>query len=329
MVGGPANTNATAMTYTGHMSLSRGWLWLGIFGCSSPEQAECRPGTEPGSSGHCVPSSDAVSATPQQRDTGGGEESADFQVELPPPSWTQADVEGTIDRLFRDDHPRVAPVLELWRSMFIGRDHSCPGEGYNIQVPMSGCITSEGWRYTGPATYDVISSPFEEAIILNADTHIIDDEGTVMIFAGTAASSWVDGVGVGHWRVDLRGMIDYPTSETVWIEGGTSMMIFGGGDVGGQAELTGGAPAVPDSPSASSAMRSAKVSVERSGFRIQRDPDTPSRSPAQTVRAGPGKTEVPWARPASTPTRSAGGWTTWGPCEDALATPQHRLQFRR
>ena len=240
MVGGPANTNATAMTYTGHMSLSRGWLWLGIFGCSSPERAECRPGTEPGSSGHCVPSSDAVSATPQQRDTGGGEESADFQVELPPPSWTQADVEGTIDRLFRDDHPRVAPVLELWRSMFIGRDHSCPGEGYNIQVPMSGCITSEGWRYTGPATYDVISSPFEEAIILNADTHIIDDEGTVMIFAGTAASSWVDGVGVGHWRVDLRGMIDYPTSETVWIEGGTSMMIFGGGDVGGQAELTGG-----------------------------------------------------------------------------------------
>ena len=266
------------MTYTGHMSLSRGWLWLGIFGCSSPEQAECRPGTEPGSSGHCVPSSDAVSATPQQRDTGGGEESADFQVSLPPPSWTQADVEGTIDRLFRDDHPRVAPVLELWRSMFIGRDHSCPGEGYNIQVPMSGCITSEGWRYTGPATYDVISSPFEEAIILNADTHIIDDEGTVMIFAGTAASL------LGR-RCRCRSLAcrSSRNDRLPHVRDGLDRGRHQHDDLwrrrrrrAGRVSPADGAPAEPWSLSASSAMRSARVSVERSGFRIQRDPDTPS-----------------------------------------------------
>ena len=114
-----------------------------------------------------------------------------------------------------------------------------------------------------------------------------------MIFAGTAASSWVDGVGVGHWRVDLRGMIDYPTSETVWIEGGTSMMIFGGGDVGGQAELTGGWST--GGTVISFSLQRDEVCEGLSGtigFRIQRDPDTPSRSPAQTVRLS-WKTEVP------------------------------------
>ena len=230
------------MTYTCCMVLFYRLLWLGFLGCSSTDPAQCRDGTELGSSGHCELPTAEESVEPEGNDTNNdiADDSTGFQVELPEPTWTQQIVETTVDGLFESSHPRVAPVLQLWRSMFSGRDHTCPGEGYNIQVPMSGCITSQGWRYTGPATYDVISSPFEEAIILNADTHIIDDEGTVMIFVGTAASSWVDGVGDGHWRVDLRGMIDYPLSETEWIAEGTSMMIFGGGDVGGQAELTGG-----------------------------------------------------------------------------------------
>jgi len=239
------------------MSLQYCWLLIGIVACSSADQSPCRTGTERGKNGHCEPieeEKDGGDPSPTDNtdtnvETDTGEEtstvqpdtaSEHFDVVLPSPIWTQTEVENTIDRLFREDHPRVAPVLELWRSMFVGRDYACPGNGYNIQVPMSGCLTSHGWRYTGPATYDVIETPFEETILLNADTHIIDDEGTLMIFVGTAAASQVSGMGEGHWRVDLRGMIAYPKSEIDWIANGTSMLMYGGGDVGGQAELIAG-----------------------------------------------------------------------------------------
>ena len=41
------------------MSLSYGWLWFGILGCSGTDPVQCREGTELGSSGHCeLPTAD-------------------------------------------------------------------------------------------------------------------------------------------------------------------------------------------------------------------------------------------------------------------------------
>ena len=232
------------------MSFQYCWLLLGIVACSNTSGEPCREGTERGKEGHCEPieeSADTETADPTENgtdpDTPGYQvdtASEAVEIEFAAPSWTQSEIENTIDALFREDHPRIGPVLELWRSMFVGRDHGCPGDGYNIQVPMSGCITTEGWRYTGPASYEVIETSIEETILLNADTHIIDDEGTVMVFVGTAATSQINVYGGGHWKIDFRGMVEHPTSEIPWIANGTSMLIYGGGDVGGQAELVAG-----------------------------------------------------------------------------------------
>jgi len=227
------------------MSFRYCWPLLGIVACSNTDLAPCRNGTERGASGHCDPieeEGDPGTAGTENGSSAYAPDTASDSVDVPiaAPSWTQAELENNINTLFREDYPRVNPILELWRSMFVGRDSTCPGEGYNIQVPMSGCITSAGWRYTGPASYEVIETPIEETILLNADTHIIDDEGTVMLFVGTAATSKVEIYGGKHWKIDLRGMIQHPTSDVDWIANGTSMLITGGGDVGGFAELVAG-----------------------------------------------------------------------------------------
>ena len=165
---------------------------------------------------------------------------SEVNVAYPPPSWTKADLEAEIDGLFAEGYPQISPILSLWRDMFVGRDSTCPGTGYNIQVPMSGCITTHGWRYTGPASYEAIETPMEDTVLLNADTHITDAEDNLMLFVGTAAVSNVNDLGIEHWKIDLRGMIRYPLSDIPWISNGTSMMIFGGGDVGGRVDLIAG-----------------------------------------------------------------------------------------
>ncbi len=228
------------------------WLMFAVLGCSNTQSAPCRPGTERGASGYCEnitnnETSTAPAETADSTDTGSvspgyaaDTAASHVDVQYPSPTWTKADLETEIGILFRENHPQIAPIFALWRSMFVGRDSTCPGDGYNIQVPMSGCITSHGWRYTGPASYEEIETPMEDTILLNADTHIIDNEDNLLIFVGTAAASTVNDLGVEHWKIDMRGMIEYMPSDIPWIANGTSMMIFGGGDVGGRVDLIAG-----------------------------------------------------------------------------------------
>ena len=234
------------------MSLLGSWILFAATGCSPSEEAPCRPGTERAESGYCVNIDDAdntADPTTAAESGAAGEEPSPYaadtavshvDVEYPAPHWTKADLEAQIQGLFAAGYPQIGPVLALWQSMFVGRDSTCPGSGYNIQVPMSGCVTTHGWRYTGPASYEVIETPMEDTVLLNADTHITDNEDNLMLFVGTAAVSNVNDLGVEHWKIDLRGMIQYLPSTIPWISNGTSMMIYGGGDVGGRVDLIAG-----------------------------------------------------------------------------------------
>jgi hypothetical protein len=127
--------------------------------------------------------------------------------------------------------------------MFAGRDSTCPGSDYNIEVPMSGCISSTGWRYTGPASYRVLDFEDETTIILNADSHITTASDETMIAVGTYVHSnrTVDGASVQ--AVEMRGMLGYPPADTSWLQETMSAdlnAVWADEDGGTRLDVTGG-----------------------------------------------------------------------------------------
>jgi len=214
-------------------------IGLSLGACNGTQQTPCRDGTVRGQNDQCevVTEEDSPPASGFSPST----DTAELVIEIPAPSWDQASLEAALLEAFGDTAPTTGPLHSLWRSMFVGRDAGCPGSGYNIEVPMTGCHTSSGWRYTGPATYDTLSDEGIEAILLNADSHITTADGDTFYAVGMVVSGNIlTDVGV-DWDVEFRGMWKFAPSEVPWIAQGISLSLAGTGtNNGATVGLSGG-----------------------------------------------------------------------------------------
>ncbi len=189
-----------------------------IVGCGSSVSA-------PVPTAHNLPStSSAVVGGAPDSDTEDTAAPLDSEI---PPLWDVSDVERALSTLLDDNLPNGRDFIDLFRTLALEGDPSCPGEDLAFTTPESSCISDQGWEYFGYA-------PFVDQVTLE-DSVAVRSLGMVQISfvihapdgrtfsAGGAFVHEQHANDAGTWVQRFSGTFIWTGDSYPWIEAGTQV----------------------------------------------------------------------------------------------------------
>jgi len=158
----------------------------------------------------------------------------------PPAAWSVEQVQAALDLALSEALPDPFSLQVAWQGYFGEPDGDCPGsDPYQIEVAVTGCTTSSGWTYAGPALYVESEETESYTFLLVADSFVVRPTGETAVVGVISDYQRTGAQGARSWSLELAGTMFDPLA-TGWLGQGASVDLDATGSDDGPLVLDGG-----------------------------------------------------------------------------------------